>query len=107
MTRPLAGAVRENAMAAYLIAEFVVKDPEKMRQYAALAGPVVREFGGKVLVRAPAKVLVGQSRTDVGVVIEFDSLQTIERFLASEAYHPAIPIRDAAAEATFLAVEAP
>ncbi len=92
-------------MPAYLIAEFVLKDAEKMQQYAALAGPVLRQFGAKVLVRAPAKVLVGASRANIGVIIQFDSLGTIERFLASEAYRAAVPTREAAAEATFLAVE--
>lgn len=95
-------------MPAYLIAQFVVKDPERMKEYGALATPVIQQFGGKVIVRAPVKkVLLGKSNAGVAVVIEFDSVQTIERMLASDAYRPVIPVRDAAGEGTFLAVEAP
>lgn len=95
-------------MPAYLIAQFVVKDPQKMKEYAALAGPVIRQFGGKVIIRAPVqKVLLGKSQAGVAVVIEFDSVQTIEQMLDSEAYRPVVPVREAAGEGTFLAVEAP
>jgi uncharacterized protein (DUF1330 family) len=94
-------------MPAFLIAEFLVKDPAKMQEYAATAGPVVGQFGGKILVRAPAKVLVGSRPATTAVIIQFDTMHSVERFLASDAYRRAVPIRDAAADATFLAVEAP
>ena len=41
-------------MPASLIAQFAVKDPAKMQEYAAQAGPLVKEFGGTVVVRDAA-----------------------------------------------------
>jgi len=63
-------------MSAYWIALYrEIKDPEKLAAYAELAGPAIKEAGGRFLVRGmPEKVYEAgvEQRT---VVIEFDSVE--------------------------------
>ena len=38
-------------MAAYVIVHATIKNPEKMAEYAAVAGPSIASFGGQLLAR--------------------------------------------------------
>lgn len=90
-------------MPAYLVAELAVKDAAKLREYGERVAAVVREHGGSVLVRAPVKrVAVGRSCANSVAVLAFDSIAALEGFLDSDAYRSIVPLRDAAADATFL-----
>jgi uncharacterized protein (DUF1330 family) len=94
-------------MPAYLVAQFVLKDAAWMEKYASRVAQVVTDFGGRVLFRAPVRgVPVGSSRADIVATIAFEDEDTIARFLASDAYRMLVPLRDLAAEATFLTLAA-
>jgi uncharacterized protein (DUF1330 family) len=67
-----------------------VDDPDKLAAYAELAGPVMRQFGGRFLARGrPARVFEAglMERT---VVIEFDSVDQAVAAYESPGYQHAL-----------------
>ena len=92
-------------MAAYVIAEVEVTDPDGYKSYLALVPPSLAPFGGRILVRGGRTVpLEGASAKRI-VVIEFDSVETAERWYRSPTYAEAIPLRQGAATARLFIVE--
>ena len=81
-------------MAAYLIADVDVKDPEGYQEYRRLVAPTVAAFGGRFLARG------GRSETLEGnwvpkrlVIIEFPSWESLQAWYRSPAYAPALAQR--------------
>jgi len=82
-----------------------VRDPEKLARYAELAGPAMREGGGRFLARGqPARVFEAgvMERT---VVIEFDSVEQAVAAYHSPAYQEALRILGDGAERDLRIVE--
>jgi uncharacterized protein (DUF1330 family) len=75
---------------AYWIAAYrSVNDPEALAAYAKLAGPAIRNAGGRNLVRGlPAKTLE-DGISERTVVIEFDSVEAALAAYESPAYKEA------------------
>lgn len=95
-------------MPAYLIAISAIKDPEKLAEYAAGAGPTFAPFEGKPIARGAVKeVLAGRSDGQVAVVVEFPSAEKAHAWYHSDAYQKLVPIRDQAIDPTFIVIEAP
>jgi uncharacterized protein (DUF1330 family) len=89
----------------YIIARVDVTDEQAYAHYAAMATPVIKHFGGRVLVRGGAcRRLEGEGRAR-NVVIEFDSLEQAERYYHSSEYAQARAARIGAGIADFIAVE--
>ena len=94
-------------MAAYVIAQVKVKDPEKLAAYSQAAGPTVAEFGGKLIVRAPAlEVLSGDVDYDRCVIMEFGDAASARAWYNSEAYQALVPLRSQGADVVFTLAEA-
>ena len=85
-------------MSAYWVATYrEVLDPEKMKAYAALAGPAIEAGGGRFIARGnPAKVYESGLEERV-VVIEFDSVEAAVATHDSAAYAEALVAFDGAA----------
>jgi uncharacterized protein (DUF1330 family) len=67
-----------------------VSDPRKLAQYVELAGPAMRESGGRFLARGqPARVFEAgvHERT---IVIEFDSVEAAVAAYESPGYQEAL-----------------
>ena len=82
-----------------------VRDPEKLASYAELAGPAMREAGGRFLARGqPARVFEAgvMERT---VVIEFDSVEQAVAAYHSPAYQEALRVLGDGAERDLRVVE--
>ena len=63
-------------MAAYIIVEIDITDPERYEQYRQQAGATVRAHGGKYIVRGgKAETLEGDWRPKRIVVLEFESAE--------------------------------
>jgi uncharacterized protein (DUF1330 family) len=93
-------------MPAYLIANVRVHDPERYRDYAALAGASVAAHGGRYLARGgETDELEGDWGPERVVVLEFPSLQAARAWYASPAYAEAKAIRQAAATGDFVFVD--
>ncbi len=95
-------------MAAYLVAFVKVKDPQKMQEYAAQAGPTLAAFGGTPMVRGKVvEVLVGALDRQASLIAKFPDAKSAHDWYHSPAYQALIPLRDAAAEPTFVVLEEP
>lgn len=89
-------------MAAYVIAQVKIKNPEKFAAYGKAAGPTIVEHGGELVVRAPKlEMLAGQADFDRCVIIKFADSESARTWYQSEAYQAAIPLRDEGADVVF------
>ncbi len=96
-------------MTAFFIAQVIVKDEEKFKEYGAKAGEIVKGFGGEVVVRGKFEtVLHGDVAAHQAVgVISFPDIETLQSFYASDAYQAIIPLRDEAADMNFTVYQQP
>lgn len=95
-------------MAAFLIALSAIKDPEKLKDYAAAAGPTFAPFEGTPIARGGVKeVLAGASAAQIAVVVKFPSADQAHAWYNSDAYQQCIPLRDQAIDPTFVVIEEP
>jgi uncharacterized protein (DUF1330 family) len=92
-------------MAAYLIVDLEVHDPEKIAEYRRAAGPTVVKHGGRLLARNGAEVLEGSWTPKELIIIEFPSMQELKNWYNSEEYRPLIDVRKAAARGNLIAIE--
>jgi uncharacterized protein (DUF1330 family) len=91
-----------------LIGIEAVKDPVKLREYGAKAGPLVRAHGGKIIAggqRKDIESLEGNFGNFQVTVVRFPSLQGLRTFYNDPAYQEAIKIRQAAADSLVLELE--
>ncbi|UOM33597.1 DUF1330 domain-containing protein [Acuticoccus sp. I52.16.1] len=78
----------------YWMARVDVHDPEGYKEYVALNGAPIAEFGGKFLVRGgPFEAVVGEARQR-NVVIEFPTYQAALDCFYSEGYQKALAVRE-------------
>lgn len=74
-------------MAAYLIADVEVSDPEQYKQYTALTPAAVAAAGGRFIVRGGrSETLEGDWQPSRVVVIEFPDYPTARAFYDSALY---------------------
>lgn len=93
-------------MPAYLIVRANVTDMEQYQEYMKLTPAIVEKFGGSFIIRGGEKVVLeGPDSPERIVLLEFDSVQTIERMYNSEEYQAAKKLREGAAIASFIALE--
>ena len=93
-------------MPAYIIAQVNVTNPEKYKEYAALAGPANAKHGGRFLVRGGAKtVLEGDIPFQRIVVTEFKDVESAKKFYHSVEYQAARQKRLGAADFHMVIVE--
>lgn len=93
-------------MAAYVIAEVSVTDPEGYEQYKPLAGASVVAGGGTYEVRGGAvESLEGEPVSGRIVILRFDSLEAARNWYHSDDYQAALPLRNAAARSRVFIVE--
>lgn len=82
-----------------------VRDPQKLAEYIELAGPVMRESGGRFLARGtPARAFESGVRERT-VVIEFDSVEQAVAAYESDGYQAALRALGDSAERDLRIVE--
>jgi len=78
-------------MAAYFVAQFVVKDPRLYREYQAVAGPTIRTFGGQVVVfDVAAESLEGTPPGPQTVIVKFESTEAAKAWYKSPEYQAVV-----------------
>ena len=93
-------------MAAYVIVETDVTDPEQYEQYKAASPAAIAAGGGRFLVRGgELAVLEGDWQPSRIVVLEFKDLEAAKRWYESQAYQEAKKLRDGAASFRAIAVQ--
>jgi uncharacterized protein (DUF1330 family) len=93
-------------MAAYVIVETDVSDPEQYERYKEAATARVAAAGGRYVARGgELAVLEGDWRPTRLVVLEFDDLEAARRWYDSDGYRGARALREHAATMRMVAVE--
>ena len=86
-------------MAAYFIAQYVVKDPKLYREYQAAAASTIQAAGGEVVAfDVAAKTMDGTPPGPHTVILKFESTEAAKAWYESPAYQAAVGKRLAATE---------
>ena len=81
-------------MAAYMIVNNEVTDPEGFREYQKRVGSTLESYGGKFLVRGEKyENLEGDWHLHQLILLEFPSVEQARRWYQSDAYAPVKDIR--------------
>ena len=67
-----------------------ISNPEKLADYAKLAGPAILAAGGKFLARGPASKAMEDGIMDRTVIIEFETLEAAMALYDSPMYQEAV-----------------
>ena len=93
-------------MAAYLILDLHVKDPEEYAAYRERAPATLEAYGGRYLVRGgPHEVVEGDWNPERVVVVEFPSAERAREWYASPEYQEIVDMRKRAAPSQCVLVE--
>ena len=83
-------------MAAYVIFDIEVTDPDKFARYRELAPPAIAAYGGRYIARGgPTEVLEGSVTPNRVVILEFPSIERAKAWLESPEYREARELRRA------------
>ncbi len=86
-------------MAAYFIAQYVVKDPKLYREYQMAAGPTIQACGGEVVAfDVAAETIEGTPPGRHTVIVRFASTEAAKAWYGSPAYQAVVGKRLAATE---------
>lgn len=86
-------------MSAYIVAEVIVSDAEKMAQYREWSTRAMQEHGARILVRGGAvEVMEGSWNPSRLVILEFANREAAHAFYDSQTYRHARSIRQDAGE---------
>ncbi len=93
-------------MAAYVIADVEVHDPEGYEEYRIGVEPSMRPYGGRYLIRGgQVEALEGDWMPKRYVTIEFPDREQARRWYASPEYQAILPIRKRCARSRLLLVD--
>jgi uncharacterized protein (DUF1330 family) len=82
-----------------------IKDPDRLAEYAKLAGPAIQAGGGRFLARGMPDKVYEQGLIQRTVIVEFDSLATAHQVHDGPAYQEALRVLGDAAERDFRIIE--
>ncbi len=82
-------------MAAYLIVEHIITDPEKFERYRKEVGPMIAAYGGRYLTKGGSHRLPegGHWKPERVVIIEFPDMDALNRWYNAPEYQPLIALR--------------
>ena len=85
-------------MAAYIVVQVDVKDPERYADYRAMVPATLAKYGGRFIVRGgKTETLEGSWSPKRFVVVEFPSVEQAKAWWASPEYAEAKALRQATA----------
>lgn len=89
----------------YLVAHIRVNDKEGFEKFKEMVGPVISEYGGKVLVRNPNPDVREGSDSGLVIILEFESIEGARKFYESDKYTEARAVRELASDTDLILVE--
>jgi uncharacterized protein (DUF1330 family) len=93
-------------MPAYIVGMMKVSDSHKYSEYRAGVSRTMEQYGGRFLVRGGAlQRLEGDSPERRMVVVEFESMEALQRFWNSPEYEALKKLRQAASDSDIWAVQ--
>lgn len=92
-------------MAAYVVAQIDVADPEAFAEYRAKVAETVARHGGRYKARGgEMEALEGEPPCSRMVIVEFDDARAAKRWYESEDYAPLIALRRSASRGSVVVV---
>ena len=71
----------------YLLGQITISDKSQYKKYDAKIGDVIKEFGGKYLVKGGLRVVKeGNPSYQRDVLVEFKDIETAQRFFSSQRF---------------------
>ena len=93
-------------MAAYLIVDIEVRDPERYAEYVKVVPATIARYGGKYLARGGrAERLEGEWAPRRFVVLEFPTYERAKEWWSSEEYRGPKVLRQSASVANMILVD--
>ncbi|HZT40814.1 MAG TPA: DUF1330 domain-containing protein [Chthonomonadaceae bacterium] len=93
-------------MAAYIIVDVQITDPEAYERYKAAVPETIAAYGGRFLVRGGrAETLEGDWESGRLVVLEFESVEKAKAWWSSQEYAAPKQIRQSASVTRMILVE--
>jgi len=93
-------------MAAYVLAEIEITNPDGYREYTAIVHATIAKYGGRFLVRGgAAEVLEGDWPQRRRVLLEFPSMQAAKQWFDSPEYEKPKAMRQAASDGRLILME--
>jgi uncharacterized protein (DUF1330 family) len=93
-------------MAAYILAEIEITDPDGYKEYSAQVPATIAKYGGRFLVRGgKAEALEGEWPQRRRVLLEFPSLDAAKRWWDSPEYEKPKAMRQAASNGRLIVME--
>jgi len=93
-------------MAAYVVANVRVEDPERYPEYSARVPETIERYGGRFLARAGrAERLEGPVEPGRFVILEFPSYEQAKAWYESEEYRPLLELRQSTSTGDLILVE--
>ena len=93
-------------MAAYVVVNIKVTDPDRYAEYREKAPDTISRYGGRYRVRGGAvEVLEGEWNPQRLVILEFECMERCHEWYDSPEYAPLKRLRGEAAVAEFVVVE--
>jgi uncharacterized protein (DUF1330 family) len=93
-------------VAAYLVLDITITDPELYPEYERAARPTVQAHGGKIVIRAVnGETVEGDANIARLVVVEFESMEILKRWYYSPEYQAAVDIRRNASTGNVIMME--
>ena len=92
-------------MAAYVVNEIVVTDPDLFQTYVVQVPPTLAAFGGRYLVRSGASQAIDGEPPGRLVILEFPDRATALAWRSSPAYSAILPVRDASSTSRVYVVD--
>ncbi len=93
-------------MAAYLIAQVTVTDPDRFADYRAAVPAVIANYGGRYIIRGgDVEAFEGSHDGRRLVIVEFPSMDRARAFWQSPEYREVRRLREGAAIMDVVAVE--
>lgn len=92
-------------MAAYVVLQIDVTDPEKHAKYREIATPIVEKYGGRYLARGGTMEVVEGASLPRIVIVEFPSVERFKSFYNAPEYQDAKALRQSATRGNMLVVE--
>jgi uncharacterized protein (DUF1330 family) len=80
-------------MSAYVLVEASLRDKEARDRYGAEASPIIKEFGGEVLVVGPCHMLFGEPAFERAMIIRFPNKEAALAWYQSPAYQALLEMR--------------
>ena len=93
-------------MAAYVIADIAVEDPQTYARYRKDVGATLEKFGGRFLVRGGnVQALEGDWCPTRLVVLEFPNMAALNAWYTSDEYGPLLDLRLSASTGRLIVAE--